>query len=241
LGNKLIGMRKTNFQRLDNTRLSKLDLNYLHYLSLHKDVKEAIHKYANGKVLDIGCGNKPYKKEFEERVSQYIGCDIEQSSLEQVDIICDAMDIPLPSDEFDTIFSTQVLEHVAEHQLVLNEAYRLLKAGGKIIISVPFYWPPHEEPYDYFRFTKYGLQHILEKAGFIIVEVKENGGSWATTGQSIIHSTMNSTSKNFLLRVWRLFFFRLKLYRLHNSFFAWLDRVDFNAGMTMNYVVIAKK
>jgi SAM-dependent methyltransferase len=234
-------MRIPNLPRLANTQLSRSDVNYLHYLSLHRDVKNAIATYATGKVLDIGCGNKPYENEFRERADQYLGCDIEQSSLSKVDIVCDATNIPLPSGEFDTVFSTQAIEHIAEHQQVLNEAYRLLKPGGIMIISGPFYWPPHEEPHDYFRFTQYGFEYILNKAGFTIEKIIENGGSWATTGQSLIHSMMNSTSRHFLMRLLRFLFFRLKMYRIHNSIFAWLDRIDFNTGMTMNYVIVAKK
>lgn len=234
-------MHQQNLPRLSTTETSKSDPFYLHYHSLHRDIKNVISQYVSGKVLDIGCGNKPYEKDFLNRTTEYIGCDIVQSSLQKVDIICDAKKIPLPSEQFDTIFCTQTIEHIAEHQLVLDEAYRLLKKEGKIILSVPFYWPLHEIPNDYFRFTKYGLVHLLQQSDFAIIEVIENGGSWAVTGQSIIHSLMDDTSRHFLLRLMRFIFFRMKLIRLHNSIFSWLDKVDFNRNMPMNYIVVAKK
>jgi ubiquinone/menaquinone biosynthesis C-methylase UbiE len=230
-----------NLPRLSTTEIHKSHPLYLHYASLHRDIKNAINQYASGKVLDIGCGNKPYEKEFLNRTTGYIGCDIVQSSLQKVDIICDAKAIPFPSEEFDTIFCTQAIEHIAEHQLVLNEAYRLLKNSGRIILSVPFYWPLHETPNDYFRFTKYGLIHLLQQTGFTIENIIENGGSWAVSGQSIIHSLMDDSSKHFILRTMRFIFFRLQLIRLHNSFFSWLDKVDFNRNMPMNYIVIGSK
>lgn len=234
-------MRKADFPRLNTTRLETSDVNFLHYTSLHDDVKKAIEQYATGKVLDIGCGNKPYEDFFKGKVTDYIGCDIEQADLEKVDVICDATNIPLPSNEFDTVFSTQVIEHIADHQQVLREAYRLLKPGGRIIVSGPLYWPPHDVPHDFFRFTKYGFSYILNKAGFTIETIIENGGSWATSGQSLVHSMMSSKSKHVLMRALRFLYFRMKLLRIHNRLFAWLDKIDSNTDMTMNYVVVAKK
>jgi SAM-dependent methyltransferase len=234
-------MRSKDLPRLSDIHITKSNLNYLHYSYFHRDVINAIRQYAKGKVIDIGCGNKPYEKIFEGKIAEYVGCDIVQSSLQKVDIICDAIKIPLTSCEFDTVFSTQTIEHIAEFQLVFDEAYRILKPGGYFILSGPMYWPLHEEPYDYFRFTKYGYEFTLKKSGFEIEKVYANGGMWATCGQSFIHSFMNSKTKFLPIRICRFLFFKLRLYWIHNLFFAWLDKVDFNPINTMNYVVVAKK
>ena len=234
-------MHEKNLQRLSDTNNHKSSRNYLHYLSLHKDVKKAITEYASGKVLDIGCGNKPYEKEFQQKANEYVGCDIVQSSLQKVDVICDATNLPFLSGEFDTVFSIQTIEHIAEHQQMLNEAHRVLKSGGYFIISGPFYWPLHEAPHDYFRFTRYGFSHILNKSGFRVEKIIENGGSWATSGQAFIHSMMNGQSRNFFVRLLRFIFFRLNFIKIHNSIYAWLDRIDYNNVMPMNYIVIARK
>ena len=234
-------MRTENVERLTDTSITKFNLNYLHYKPFHRDLYNAIKKYAKGTVLDIGCGNKPYEKAFGNQISKYVGCDIIQSHLQKVDILCEANNIPLEDSSFDTIFSTQTIEHVADHQGLVNEAYRLIKPGGYFIVSGPMYWPLHEVPYDFFRFTRYGFQYILEKAGFEISEINSNGGTWATTGQSIIHSFSNSKSKIFFIHVFRFLFFRLRLYWLVNSFFSWMDKVDYNPANTMNYVIIGRK
>jgi ubiquinone/menaquinone biosynthesis C-methylase UbiE len=234
-------MHQQNLSRLSDTNNHKSSCNYLHYLSLHKDVKNAIAEYANGKVLDIGCGNKPYEKEFLENSKEYIGCDIVQSSLQKVDVICDATNLPFHAGEFDAVFSLQTIEHIAEHQQMLNEAYRVLKPGGYIVVSGPFYWPLHEEPYDYFRFTANGFSYVFHKAGFTVENIIENGGSWATSGQAFVHSMMNSQSRNLFLRFLRFVFFRLNFIKAHNSFYSWLDKIDNNTAMPMNYIVIAKK
>ncbi len=234
-------MRTENTQRIVDTGITKFNMEYLHYKPFQRDLMAAIKNYAKGKVLDIGCGNKPYEKEFGHQISEYVGCDIMQSHLNKVDILCEANNIPLQTSSFDTVFSTQTIEHVEDHQGLINEAYRLLIPSGYFIIAAPFIWPLHEEPYDFFRFTKHGFKFILEKAGFEMIEIKSNGGMWAATGQSINHSFKNSESNHFFIRVSRFLFHRLRIYWLLNSFFSWMDKVDYNPMNTINYVAVAKK
>ncbi len=81
--------------------------NYLVYSSFHSELNAAIDKYAKGSLLDIGCGNKPYESWMKEKVTEYIGCDIVQSSANKVDVLCSANKIPLENERFDTIFSSQ--------------------------------------------------------------------------------------------------------------------------------------
>jgi len=236
-------MRTENIKRLtgDTNNFSKFNVNFLHYKSYHLHSRNSIENYAKGKVLDIGCGNKPYEKWFNPKISSYIGCDIIQSDLCKVDVLCAANNIPLESDFYDTIFSTQTIEHVEDHQGLVNEAFRLLKKDGYFILSGPMYWYLHEQPYDFFRFTKYGFREVLEKAGFILIDIKANGGMWAVTGQTIIHSFINSNSKNFFIRFTCFIFKKFRIYWFINSIFGWLDNLDFNDVNTMNYVVVGQK
>jgi SAM-dependent methyltransferase len=234
-------MRIENGVRLADTNLSKFSFLYLHYKPFHRDLATAINSYAKGRVLDIGCGNKPYEKLFGTKTTEYIGCDIAQSDLKKVDVLCPANKIPLENSIFDTVFSTQTIEHVEDHQGLVNEAFRLVKPGGYFIVAGPFNWPLHEEPYDFFRFTKHGFKYIIEKAGFGMVETNPNGGMWATAGQSLMHAFTNSKSKHFLVKVSRYLFFKLRIYWLHNAFFSWLDKVDYNPVNTINYVIVAQK
>lgn len=130
-------MRTVNSERLTNTKISKSDPNYLHYKYFQRDLFAAIHQYAKGSLLDIGCGNKPYEPVFGNQISKYVGCDIIQSHLHKVDILCEANNIPLESSSFDTLFSTQTIEHVEDHQGLVNEAFRLVKPSGYFIVSGP--------------------------------------------------------------------------------------------------------
>jgi len=210
-------------------RVSKSDHYYLVYKSLIRDLEYAAKTYAGNRLLDIGCGDKPYEEMFRGRVTGYVGCDVAQSRLNRVDLLCEATSIPLASESFDTVFSTQAIEHVADHQGLLNEAYRLLKPGGYIIVSGPMYWHLHEEPRDFFRFTKYGFSYILAKSGFAVVEIMSNGGKWATLGQVILH-TMPARLVS------------LKLVRgVNNRIFAFLDDKFHNDVNTINYVVVGRK
>lgn len=234
-------MRSENLSRLSDTKVTKFSAYYLHYKSFHSALFDSLLKFARGRLLDIGCGNKPYEKIVEGKITEYIGCDIVQSDLKKVDVLCEANNIPLADNSFDTAFSTQTIEHVEDHQGLVNEAYRLLKPGGHFIVSGPMYWHLHEEPYDFFRFTKYGFTYIFEKAGFEIVEIIPNGGAWATAGQTLIHSFLLSKSKKIFIHTSRFLFHRLRIYWLMNAFFSWLDKVDYNPVNTLNYVVIGKK
>src|ERR1044072_2775068 len=155
-------MRVENLERLNYFKTNIADPNFLHFKYLFRDVTAAINEHATGRVLDIGCGNKPYEL-LCSNITSYTGCDVIQSSEHKVDLLCVSTNIPLPDESFDTIFSTQVLEHVEDHSKMLEEAYRLLKPGGKIILSAPMVWEHHETPYDFFRFTRFGLDYIFKK------------------------------------------------------------------------------
>ncbi len=235
-------MRTENLERLSSIELTKSDLYYLHYKSYHRDLFYAIKKYSKGDVLDIGCGNKPYEKIFDGLINKYVGCDIIQSNLNKVDVLSPANKIPLEDNSFDTIISTQTIEHVEDHQGLVNEAYRLLKPNCYFILSGPFNWQLHEEPYDFFRFSKHGFKYILEKSGFELLEIKENGGMWAVVGQYIIKNISNDhIGRRKKVKILLNLLKRLKVIFLLNYFFEGLDRIDYNSINTINYVLVAKK
>lgn len=235
-------MREENLARLSSTKINYNTPNFLSYKFIFEDLKAAINLYAKGDLLDIGCGNKPYKTFFNNLLTTYTGCDITQSDMNEVDIICPATNIPLQDNTKDTIFSTQVIEHVADHRKLLSEAYRILKPGGYIIVSGPMCWEHHEEPYDFFRFTKYGFEWLMIEAGFSVIEIKSNGGKWAMVGQMLLNSIRSSFIKKTITRrfIFLLYFiFRVKW--IINALFSWLDKVDKDYISTLNFVVTCQK
>lgn len=124
----------------------------------------------NGKILDIGCGQKPYKPLF--NCSEYIGMDVDQANhshhKEQIDVFYDGKHFPFPDNSFDGVVTTQVLEHVFTPNLFMQEIQRVLKPGGKLLLTVPFVWDEHSQPYDFGRYSSFGLAHILNENNFKI-------------------------------------------------------------------------
>jgi SAM-dependent methyltransferase len=214
--------------RLNNYQVDSTHPHFLVYRGLFLDLEQAA-AHASGRLLDIGCGNKPYEKMFAGRIDEYVGCDVVQSSDRRVDVICPATKVPLEDASFNTVLCTQVLEHVADPRALLRETFRLLKSGGNLILSAPMYWPLHEEPHDFFRFTGHGLRYLLEEAGFCVKRVACNGGKWALCGQVLLHSIENSRLAHPLV------------IRAINKMFAYLDDRHKSYTSTINYVVVARK
>jgi SAM-dependent methyltransferase len=134
--------------------------------------------------LDLGCGTKPFENIFIKNNVNYFGIDIEDSGrspeLKNQDLTYDGFNIPFPDNHFDGILSTQVLEHVIDDIQIISEMYRVLKPNGKIIVSVPFCYAEHEKPYDFRRFTTFGLKKSFESAGFEDLNLEKAIGALQT-------------------------------------------------------------
>ena len=131
--------------------------------------------YMSGRLLDFGCGSKPFKKLFD--VEEYIGLDIEKNDQRDInndiDFYYDGNTIPFKDNYFDCIFSSEVFEHVFNLENILQELNRVCKSGGYILITVPFIWDEHEVPYDFGRYTSYGICHLLQNNSFEVIEQKK--------------------------------------------------------------------
>ncbi len=130
----------------------------------------------SGRLLDVGCGSKPYQALF--AVDAYVGLDIDSEASRKrgiADHHYDGNTFPFADASFDSILCNQVLEHVFNPDEFLGEIVRVLKPGGKLLLTVPFVWDEHEQPYDYARYSSFGLRALLEKQGFKIVHHKKIG------------------------------------------------------------------
>lgn len=145
---------------------------------LHVDLINEFRQYLQGSLLDVGCGEKPYKLIYDYTCEKSIGIDVEQCRHDQkdVDIFASADSMPFDDESFDTVLCTNVLEHVANMEEAFREISRVLRSGGYAVISVPFLYPVHESPYDYYRFTRYGLEHKLNDNGFEVEKIVSLGG-----------------------------------------------------------------
>ena len=144
---------------------------------------------AGTRVLDAGAGEAPYRTLFAE--CNYMTSDWEQSEhagAQRSDVLAPLSRLPLDDRSFDVVVNTQVLEHVDDPAAVLGEFRRLLVPTGELWLTAPFVWELHEEPHDYFRFTTHGLRSLLERAGFVAIEIHPLGGGYfATIGQLLRH------------------------------------------------------
>jgi SAM-dependent methyltransferase len=138
--------------------------------SLYDNVK-SVAQHIKGDILDVGCGQKPYKHLFDSK--KYIGIEVEQEghdhTNEDVDVFYDGVTIPFDAASFDSAITSQVLEHVFTPDAFLQEIHRILKPNGTLLLTVPFVWDEHEQPYDYARYSSFGLKFLLKKNGFEVV------------------------------------------------------------------------
>jgi len=141
------------------------------------------------------------------------------------DFVGDALRLPIRDRSVDIVFATQVIEHVTNPHIMVKECKRVLRPNGCLILSGPFFWPLHEEPYDFFRFTKYGFEQLLKDAGFREWQILEDGGDWAQMMLSVC----------LRLNKW-LFPLRCAV----NLTGAFLDSVSRSTRLPANYTVLAK-
>jgi SAM-dependent methyltransferase len=200
--------------------------------------------YAKGRLLDVGCGQKPYKSLFSHTVNEHIGIELpllESANKREdrdMDVYGDALNLPFKSNCFDTILSTQVLEHVVEPKQMLREAYRVLREGGYIILTAPMVGELHEVPNDYYRYTIYGLRYLAESVGFEIISIKARSGFWGVIGQGLSSYVYNWKGKPKYLVEQAI---KRSLATAVQAFYGFLDKIDRKETQTLGYTMIAKK
>ncbi len=204
---------------------------------------EKYSKYIKGHLVDLGCGEAPYKEYFLQYADKYTGVDWTKTlHNSKADVVSDLnKNIELEDEVADSIISLSVMEHLCEPQIFLNESYRILKKGGVMILQVPWQWWIHEAPYDYFRYTPYGLKYIFEKAGFEDIEIEAQTGFFTT---SIVK--MNYFSSRYIIgpRPLRLLIkgMMIPIWTLGQLVAPYLDKLDKNwDAETQGYFVLARK
>lgn len=197
-------------------------------------------KYFTGRLIDIGCGEKPYADMIKPYITEHIGIDHQDTLHDKsnIDRFGTAYDIPAEDGEFDSALCTAVLEHLEEPDKAIAECNRVLKPGGVAIYTVPFIWHLHEEPRDFYRFTKYGLKYLFEKNGFEIVELKPLSGFWVTFGQLFVYYLCRFRSRGKINPLWWLIP-PIGVVIQGNAYM--LDHLDKAEQWTWMYIAIARK
>ncbi len=129
-----------------------------------------------GSLLDVGCGSQPYR-DCMIRCTRYVGLEYDTPAAHEhsnADFFYNGTVFPFADAEFDNVLCNQVLEHVFHPHAFLSEIKRVLKPGGKLLLTVPLVWDEHEAPYDFARYTSFGLQSLLTRTGFEIVFMRKS-------------------------------------------------------------------
>lgn len=155
---------------------------------LYSEIKSLAKMMQGGTLLDIGCGSAPYRALFD--VEYYWGVDIIKFGdciNVRCDVSYDGQKLPFRDSSVDFAVMSEVLEHVFEPHHLLSEIYRVLKPNGMLLVTVPFVWDEHEQPYDFGRYTSYGIKYILENNRFI-VDIHRKNGCYINTLTQMISS-----------------------------------------------------
>jgi SAM-dependent methyltransferase len=130
------------------------------------------------RVLDAGAGEGTYKSHF--AAQRYVGLDLAVGDTawdySRLDVVGDLAALPFPDSVFEAALNVATLEHVREPAQVISELGRTLAPGGRLLLIVPHEWEEHQQPHDYFRYTRYGLDHLLRGAGFCEIDAQPVGG-----------------------------------------------------------------
>jgi SAM-dependent methyltransferase len=201
-------------------------------------------------VLDAGSGEAPYRALFSH--AKYESADFEKvnKSYAGSTYVCDLQSIPVENGRFDYVIFNQVMEHLPEPARVLKELCRVLKCGGKIIYTGPLFYEEHEQPYDFYRYTQFGLRHLFHSSGFRIERLDWLEGYLGTVGYELNCMSQYLPWRPGDLRIGLLGYALVPIFLLLKVFFAtcsvFFHRLEIRTkftrrGFPKNYVVIASK
>ena len=145
-----------------------------------KKYEKNIH-YFKGNLIDLGCGKAPFFILYKDKVKNPFLVDWSGNDNKKPNSCIDlnhdlTKKLPLSDNTFNTAILSDVLEHIPEPQKLINEIHRILKPESYLIMNTPFFYPLHEEPNDYYRYTRYALEYMCKNAGFKKVNIEVVGG-----------------------------------------------------------------
>ncbi len=177
-----------------------------HNYFIRKGLVDSIKEFSDeitGKVIDIGCGTKPYESLF--NCEEYVGLEMdtpENRQAKNASFFYNGNSFPFSDNEFDSAIISEVFEHIFNPDNFLSELKRILKPGGKVLFTIPFVWHEHEQPYDYARYSSFGIIHLLKNNGFIVIDSKKS----CNNARCVFQLTNTYFHKIIRFRNWRINF-----------------------------------
>ncbi len=165
-----------------------------HVLYFESEIERAVSRFAaelpsRARVLDAGAGEGRYAHYF--RTHQYVGVDLGVGdaawNYKRLDILADLSALPFSPAAFDAALNIVTLEHLREPAAALREVARTLRVGAPLLLVAPHEWEVHQAPHDYFRYTRYGLAHLLEQAGFVSIHIAPVGGYFRLLARRLLN------------------------------------------------------
>jgi SAM-dependent methyltransferase len=207
-------------------------------------LEDAVRTFAqslddHARVLDAGAGEGRYAHWFPRQ--RYTGVDLAIGdsawNYSNLDAVCDLTALPFPDRCFDAVLNVVTLEHIREPAAALREMARILRPGARLLLIVPFEWEVHQDPHDYFRFTKYGLEYLLQGAGYVHPDIRPVGGYFRLLSRHLLNGM------RFFMTGWRWILFPAAALLLGPSAIAapWFDWLDKKQAFTSGYICFARR
>lgn len=205
---------------------------------------------AGSMVLDAGAGSAPYKHLVSHANYESADFEMVDKAYAKSTYVCDLRNIPVEEGRYDFVLFNQVMEHLPDPRSVLNELFRVMKPGGRLIYSGPLFYEEHEQPYDFFRYTSFGVNLLFKEAGFIIQRLDWLEGYFGTVAYQMnrmgqfLPARPSSIAGGLTGLILCPFMLLLKGQMLALSLvFHWLEtRTKFTArGYPKNYVAVVVK
>lgn len=209
----------------------------LHFEALIEDaVAGAASRQPDGaRVLDAGAGEGQYAGSF--RRQRYTGVDLGIGdagwNYRSLDVLADLAALPFPGGTFDLVLNIVTLEHVPDPAGVVRELSRVLRPGGELLLIVPHEWEEHQTPHDYFRYTQYGVRHLLTQAGLETVALTPAGGFFRLLARRCLNALQFFPGPTVLLGA--------LLFAPAGLLLPLLEPLDRRRNFTLGYICTARK
>jgi SAM-dependent methyltransferase len=206
-----------------------------HVLYFESEIENALRDFsamlpAGARVLDAGAGEAQYASLFSRH--KYVAVDLgigdEAWAYDQLDAVASLENLPFNEGSFDACVNVVTLEHVRDPVRVLTEIGRVLKPGGALLLVTPLEWEEHQQPYDFYRYTRYGVEYLLMSAGLRVERLNAVGGLFRLLARRLLNAGQIAP----LL---------LPVVALPALLFPLLDRLDTNRTFTFGHICLARK